>query len=119
MNPPPDITLRQYAAIHLMIPDSGIDWLDTMIDQAREQHYSAAHSAALTGALARNNESLKFSRSEQIVIAEVAIDQASQITYDCDDNAEYHQDTINRAYGVRVPGSPNGVPISEPVAPAP
>ncbi len=28
------MTLRQYAAIHLKVPDSGTDWLDDMIQQA-------------------------------------------------------------------------------------
>jgi hypothetical protein len=30
------ISLREYAAIHLRVPDSGIDWLDKMIRKARE-----------------------------------------------------------------------------------
>lgn len=29
------MTLRQYAAINLRVPDSGIDWLDGMIREAR------------------------------------------------------------------------------------
>jgi hypothetical protein len=28
--------LRAYAALHLRVPDSGIDWLDEMIRKARE-----------------------------------------------------------------------------------
>lgn len=30
------ISLRQYAAIHLRVPNSGIDWLDEMIREARK-----------------------------------------------------------------------------------
>ena len=30
------MSLRAYAAIHLRVPDSGIDWLDEMIRKARE-----------------------------------------------------------------------------------
>ena len=30
------ISLRVYAAIQLRVPDSGIDWLDNMIRQARK-----------------------------------------------------------------------------------
>lgn len=30
------MTLRQYAAIHLKVPDSGTDWLDDMIRQANK-----------------------------------------------------------------------------------
>ena len=31
----PGMTLRQYAAIHLRVPNSGDDWLDDMIAKAR------------------------------------------------------------------------------------
>ncbi|MFZ0593234.1 MAG: hypothetical protein WAM39_22440 [Bryobacteraceae bacterium] len=31
-----NMTLRAYAAVHLRVPDSGIDWLDEMIRQSRE-----------------------------------------------------------------------------------
>jgi hypothetical protein len=30
-----NISLRVYAAIHLRVPDSGIDWLDKMIRRSR------------------------------------------------------------------------------------
>ena len=30
------MSLRTYAAIHLRVPDSGIDWLDEMIKRSRE-----------------------------------------------------------------------------------
>ena len=29
------MTLRQYAAIHLKVPNSGTDWLDEMIEEAK------------------------------------------------------------------------------------
>jgi hypothetical protein len=32
----PGMSLRQYAAIHLCVPDSGLDWLDEMIEKARK-----------------------------------------------------------------------------------
>lgn len=31
----PPMTLRQYAAIHLRVPESGEEWLDAMIQAAR------------------------------------------------------------------------------------
>ena len=31
------ISLRQYAAIHLQQPDSGLDWLDDMIRKAKSE----------------------------------------------------------------------------------
>jgi len=30
------MSLRTFAAIHLRVPDSGIDWLDAMIQRSRE-----------------------------------------------------------------------------------
>jgi len=33
---PEGMSLRAYAAIHLRVPDSGIEWLDRMIRQARK-----------------------------------------------------------------------------------
>ena len=38
------ISLRTYAAIHLRVPDSGIDWLDEMIRQSRELDSAGAAS---------------------------------------------------------------------------
>lgn len=35
------MTLRQYAAIHLCVPDSGVDWLDEMIERARHDKFAA------------------------------------------------------------------------------
>ena len=43
------MSLRQYAAIKLCVPDSGTDWLDEMIEEARRDAFAAA---ALTGLLA-------------------------------------------------------------------
>jgi len=34
--PEKGMTLRQYAAIHLKVPNSGTDWLDEMIKQANK-----------------------------------------------------------------------------------
>lgn len=31
-----NMSLRAYAAVHLRVPDSGIDWLDKMIERSRE-----------------------------------------------------------------------------------
>ena len=37
----PGMTLRQYAAIKLQVPDSGTDWLDEMIVQAKRDELAA------------------------------------------------------------------------------
>jgi hypothetical protein len=34
------ITLRQYAAIHLKVPQSGLPWLDKMINEARRDAFA-------------------------------------------------------------------------------
>lgn len=34
--PQEGMTLRQYAAIHLKLPNSGTDWLDEMIEEANK-----------------------------------------------------------------------------------
>ena len=36
----PGMTLRQYAAIKLCVPDSGLPWLDEMIEKARRNEYA-------------------------------------------------------------------------------
>jgi hypothetical protein len=42
-------TQRQYAAIHLKVPQSGLPWLDEMIEQARRDAFAGQ---ALAGSLA-------------------------------------------------------------------
>ena len=34
------MTLRQYAAIKLRVPDSGLDWLDAMIQESRRDEFA-------------------------------------------------------------------------------
>ncbi len=43
------LTARQYAAIHLRVPDSGEDWLDRMIRQARRMDVIEKNAAAIIG----------------------------------------------------------------------
>jgi hypothetical protein len=47
----PGVTLRQYAAIKLRVPDSGTDWLDDMIRKSNRDDFAAA---ALQGMLSDN-----------------------------------------------------------------
>jgi hypothetical protein len=42
------MTLRQYAAIKLCVPDSGLDWLDDMIRQAQRDRF-AGQALAVAG----------------------------------------------------------------------
>ena len=43
------MTLRQYAAIKLRVPNSGTDWLDEMIRQSMRNELAAKHMQALSG----------------------------------------------------------------------
>lgn len=45
---PPGMSLRQYAAIHLSIPDSGLPWLDDMI--RKRNRYGVAEMACMSTA---------------------------------------------------------------------
>lgn len=41
------LTARQHAAIALCVPDSGVDWLDAIIEQRRRDEFASAALAAL------------------------------------------------------------------------
>jgi len=43
------MTLRQYAAIKLKVPDSGVDWLDEMIRQSLKDDFATKAMQALLG----------------------------------------------------------------------
>ena len=43
------MTLRQYAAIKLCVPDSGVPWLDEMIVQSNRERLAAAALQGLLG----------------------------------------------------------------------
>lgn len=45
------LTARQHAAITLCVPDSGVSWLDAMIDQRRRDEFAAKALAAVVGAI--------------------------------------------------------------------
>jgi hypothetical protein len=59
------VTLRQYAAIKLMVPDSGTDWLDGMIRKSLRDRLAAK---AMQGLLANNNiDAQQISKAAYIV----------------------------------------------------
>lgn len=43
------MTLRQYAAIKLKVPDSGTDWLDDMIRQSLKDDFAVADAMLKAG----------------------------------------------------------------------
>ncbi|MEN5278115.1 hypothetical protein ABE527_14330 [Brucella sp. TWI432] len=45
----PGMTVRQYAAIHLRVPESGDDWLDLMIRKANLRDTAAQAMAGMLG----------------------------------------------------------------------
>jgi hypothetical protein len=60
------MTLRQYAAIKLRVPDSGTDWLDDMIREGRCMDYAGQ---ALAGLLANPNLNVHQHENPQKEIA--------------------------------------------------
>jgi len=50
---PANLTPQAYAAIHLRIPESGIDWLDKMIVKAERRNFVAKALPGLIGGLMR------------------------------------------------------------------
>lgn len=61
------LTKRQYAAIHLRVPDSGDAWLDQMIHQARA--IDAAHHT-LGGLILGRRECVSVFASEAVAVAQ-------------------------------------------------
>ena len=57
------LTQRQYAAIHLQVPDSGEPWLDDMIRQSLRDYFAGQ---ALAGMLA--NETSNQATDEEVAI---------------------------------------------------
>ncbi|QKS60447.1 hypothetical protein [Cupriavidus gilardii] len=51
------LTARQYAAIHLRVPDSGTDWLDDMIRKAQRDYFAAKAMQGLCANDGYNNHS--------------------------------------------------------------
>jgi hypothetical protein len=64
--PTDGMTLRQYAAIKLRVPDSGTDWLDDMIREGRRMDYAGQ---ALAGLLANPNLNVHQHENPQKEIA--------------------------------------------------
>ena len=57
------MTLRQYAAIKLKVPDSGSDWLDEMITKSLQNDFAAK---AMQGLMVRNWSNYKGTNEELI-----------------------------------------------------
>jgi hypothetical protein len=57
------MTLRQYAAIKLKVPDSGTDWLDDMINKSLLDDFAAKAMPIAAGGLSQREEN--FVRPDQ------------------------------------------------------
>ncbi len=65
----PGITKRQYAAIHLRIPDSGIGWLDKMIAKAEKRDITVEAMTVLISGLMLRFKEPSYSDSDMLVEA--------------------------------------------------
>lgn len=70
MGPCDGMTLRQYAAIKLRVPDSGTDWLDEMIRKSMRDDFAAK---AMQGMLA---DSTFNGKPEEIALASLRMADA-------------------------------------------
>lgn len=59
------LSQREYAAIHLKVPDSGTEWLDAMIQKARRDEFA---KAALSN-MADWNSAPTHARAAQLIAA--------------------------------------------------
>jgi len=80
----PGMSLRTYAAIKLRVPNSGIDWLDDMIRQAKRDEFAGT---ALQGVLTCEQTHPKTSQSSSEELATCAVEIADAML------AELHRPT--------------------------
>ena len=66
VDPQIGLSQRAYAAIHLRVPDSGLPWLDTMIERARRDEFA---KAAMQGELSQTNILAKSMSPEDCELA--------------------------------------------------
>lgn len=77
VEPPQDgITLRQYAAIKLRVPDSGTDWLDEMIltSQRNELAAKALNAALMTCETASLVETINLAAKTSYQVADAMLE---------------------------------------------
>lgn len=84
------MTLRQYAAIRLRVPDSGLPWLDAMITRAKRDEFAGQ---ALAGICANSSEVLlRASANEADIRGETRMSQTyARESYEMADAMLAHQ----------------------------
>ncbi|ATF86905.1 hypothetical protein [Burkholderia gladioli] len=60
------MTLRQYAAIKLRVPDSGIDWLDDMIRTSMQDEFAAKAMQQIIPLCVRDSRAEGFTYEEHV-----------------------------------------------------
>lgn len=58
----PGMTMRQYAAIKLRIPESGADWIDDMIRKSMRDYFAAQCMSAWVGKIRNGRDAIQFSQ---------------------------------------------------------
>ena len=85
----PGMTLREYAAIKLRVPESGTDWLDEMIrESVRDEFAAKAMQVLLADVLARKKDIDDGVRPSDPYLADR--DEISEVAY-------WHADSMLRA----------------------
>lgn len=72
------MTLRQYAAIKLRVPESGLDWLDAMIERANRDAFAGQALAGFSGSGAHGSPEQWAAVSWKIADAMLAAREAKQ-----------------------------------------
>lgn len=66
------LTMRQYAAIHLRVPESGAEWLDDMIRKAKRDEFAAKAMQAIIASPSRfslDGRALENPGDEELALA--------------------------------------------------
>ena len=74
-DPNQGMTLRQYAAIKLKVPDSGEDWLDAMIEESLRDDFAAK---AMNAFLSRDSGTLERDAEAAYKMADAMLKARSQ-----------------------------------------
>ena len=69
--PESGMTLREYAAIKLCVPESGIDWLDDMIRQSQRDRFAGQATAgiAANSLLRDTTADLAYKIADAVIVA--------------------------------------------------
>src|SRR5690606_28633215 len=76
------MSLRQYAAIHLRVPDSGVDWMDEMIRKAQRDELAAkAMHAIITEPTYEGAQSFLMYFKKRLGLKGEGMDAYAQVAY--------------------------------------